>query len=56
MENDVNETNNDRRDFLKKATYVAPAVVTLAALPSIAQSASSSDTNNGDSGPITGPY
>jgi len=29
-----------RRVFLKKAAYVAPAVITLAAMPSIAQSGS----------------
>ena len=35
--------NKNRRNFLKKAAYVAPAIVTLSALPSIAQSASSGD-------------
>lgn len=30
----------DRRSFVKKASYVAPAIMTLPAMPSIAQSGS----------------
>lgn len=32
--------DNKRRDLLKKAAYVAPAILTLSAIPSIAQSGS----------------
>ena len=34
------KTDTRRRDFLKKAAYVAPAILTLSAIPSIAQSGS----------------
>jgi len=48
----MNDHNNDRRNFIKKAAYIAPAVVTLAAVPSIAQSGSgaSSNGNGGSNG------
>jgi len=29
------ETNESRRDFMKKAAYTAPAIITLAALPTM---------------------
>ena len=35
-------TDTTKRDFLKKATYVVPAVLTLAAAPSFASAGSSS--------------
>lgn len=33
----MNESGNTRRDFVKKAAYVAPAILTLAAVPSYAK-------------------
>lgn len=36
----MNDQHNNRRDFIKKAAYIAPAVMTLSAMPSIAQSGS----------------
>ena len=36
----MNDQNNKRREFIKKAAYIAPAVATLSAMPSIAQSGS----------------
>ncbi len=32
--------DNKRRDLIKKAAYIAPAILTLSAIPSIAQSGS----------------
>jgi len=47
----MNDQNNDRRNFIKKAAYIAPAVITLAAMPSIAQSGSGASSNgNGNGG------
>ncbi len=40
-------TQESRREFVKKMAYIAPAVVTLTALPSFA-SAGSGDTAPGD--------
>lgn len=37
--------NTDRRSFIKKATYVAPIVLTLPAMPSIAQNGSGGGGN-----------
>ena len=34
------ETNQNRRDFIKKAAYIAPAVLTIAAVPAFASSGS----------------
>lgn len=51
-------TNGDRRSFVKKATYIAPLVLTLPAMPSIAQSGSGGggtptcDPNKNDCIPI----
>ncbi len=47
----MNDQNNERRKFIKKAAYVAPAVITLSAAPSIAQSGSG---NNGSIGSVHG--
>ena len=41
-------TSESRRDFIKKASYVAPAIMTVAVVPSvhaIGSSATSSDQN-----------
>ena len=53
----MNESGNTRRDFVKKAAYVAPAILTLAAVPSYAKFGSdkldlrsSSDNISGISG------
>jgi len=43
----MNDQNNGRRNFIKKAAYIAPAVMTLAAAPSIAQSGSGAGSNSG---------
>jgi hypothetical protein len=42
MDNSNNEHNIDqnRRDFVKKAAYTTPAIVTMAALPSFASAGS----------------
>jgi hypothetical protein len=32
----MSKINNDRRSFIKKAAYVAPAIVTMTAIPSFA--------------------
>jgi hypothetical protein len=40
------EANVTKREFLKKATYVVPAVLTLAAAPSFAAAGSSSKGGN----------
>jgi hypothetical protein len=42
------QTNESRRDFIKKATYTAPVVMTMAAMPSLAAAGSV------NSGPIPG--
>jgi len=36
----MNTQNDSRRDFVKKAAYLAPAIVTLAAAPSYAKAGS----------------
>ena len=40
MERDGYKKMNSRRDFLKKATYVAPAVLSFKAVPSFANTGS----------------
>ena len=40
----MNDQNNERRNFIKKAAYIAPAVLTLSATPSFAQSGSGSSS------------
>jgi len=37
--------NNNRRDFLKKAAYVAPVVLTMTAVPAFASSGSAPPGN-----------
>ena len=37
------ETDQNRRDFIKKAAYIAPAVLTMAAVPSFASAGSGYD-------------
>ena len=39
-------TDNSRRDFLRKTTYVAPAILTLSAMPAFAKNGSP-NCNNG---------
>jgi len=39
---DVSPTDTTKREFLRKATYVVPAVLTLAAAPSFASAGSNS--------------
>lgn len=39
---DVSPTDTTKRNFLRKATYVVPAVLTLAAAPSFASAGSNS--------------
>lgn len=36
----MSKINNDRRSFIKKAAYVAPAIVTMTAIPSFASAGS----------------
>jgi hypothetical protein len=40
MKTEEDETNQARRQFVKKAAYVAPAIVTLAVKPSYAKTGS----------------
>lgn len=44
----MNETLGTRRDFVKKAAYVAPAILTLAAAPSFAKAGSEKPKHNDD--------
>jgi hypothetical protein len=48
----MSQSVNARRDFVKKAAYVAPAILTLAAVPSYAKFGSDKldDGNNGNNG------
>ena len=41
------ENNESRRSFIKKAAYIAPAVLTLKALPSFAGKGSNNGVGNG---------
>ena len=45
--------NSTRRGFLKKAVYVAPAVITMTALPAIAGNGSEPDIKSYDAGPVS---
>lgn len=52
----MSEHNNSRRDFIKKAAYVAPVVLTLNALPTIASAGSvrlRCDNGGGNGGDCT---
>jgi hypothetical protein len=40
VQQDMEETNLARRDFVKKAAYVPPAILTLAAAPEYAKAGS----------------
>ena len=40
MENDNQKIDTKRRDFVKKASYVAPAIMTMTAIPSFASAGS----------------
>jgi hypothetical protein len=45
----VDNSSNTRREFVKKAAYVAPAILTLAAAPAFAKSGSEKgDKHGGD--------
>ena len=39
----MNKSNKSRREFVKKAAYVPPAILTLAATPAFAKNASEKD-------------
>ena len=39
----MNKSNKSRREFVKKAAYVPPAILTLAATPAFAKNASLKD-------------
>ena len=39
----MDKPSNARREFVKKASYAAPAVVTMAAMPSLANAGSARD-------------
>lgn len=43
----MDTVNNDRRSFIKKAVYVAPVVITMAAIPSFASAGSGLNRRNG---------
>lgn len=45
--------NSTRRSFLKKAVYVAPAVMTMTALPAIASNGSEPDIKSHDAEPTS---
>ncbi len=47
---DNKKTNESRRDFVKKAAYVAPAIVTLSALPTMHAHGSIGQQPGGDNG------
>ena len=51
----MNDQNNKRRDFIKKAAYIAPAIITLAAAPSIAQSGSGASSYGNGGGNNNNP-
>jgi hypothetical protein len=43
----MSEQDSTRRDLLKKAMYVSPAILTLVAIPSFASAGSSESTQRG---------
>lgn len=43
----MSENQQTRREFIKKATYVAPVIFTLSVTPSIASSASKTSSKSG---------
>ncbi len=44
--NELNEQKTEaRRDFIKKAAYIAPVVMTMNAMPSLAQAGSNGNVN-----------
>ena len=47
------ETNESRRDFMKKAAYTAPVIMTMATVPTMA-AAGSTINNGGTTGGGTG--
>jgi hypothetical protein len=46
------EHSNQRRDFVKKAAYIAPAILTLAATPAYAKAGSQKITSNRRDDPV----
>jgi hypothetical protein len=51
----MNEHNSSKREFIKKAMYVAPAILTLKAIPSFASSGSGQGTTGTTTGTTTTP-
>jgi len=52
----MNKPEESRRDFVKKAMYVAPAIVTLSATPAFAKAGSAKpDTPRTPDHPLGGP-
>ncbi len=51
----VTPENPERRSFVKKASYVAPAIMTLPVIPSIAQSGSGGGPTTIQDDPYLGP-
>jgi hypothetical protein len=49
MNKNETQTNESRRDFIKKAAYTAPAIVTLSALPTM-HAVGSTVNNDGTTG------
>ena len=50
MENDNQNIDTKRRDFVKKASYIAPAIVTMTAIPSFASAGSGWSRDKGNEG------
>ena len=52
MKNDTKtqDIDTNRRNFVRKATYVAPAIITMTAIPSFASSGSGWSANKGNEG------
>jgi hypothetical protein len=46
----MTQSSNPRREFVKKAAYVTPAIITLAALPSYAKAGSGKPVDNSNNG------
>jgi len=44
------QVDNERRNFVTKASYAAPAIVTLAAMPAMANTGSARGGDNGGGG------
>jgi hypothetical protein len=55
MKTDEDETSQARREFAKKAAYVAPAIVTPAVRPSYAKTGSEKPSEEPAPGPATPP-